>query len=66
MEAQAISQLRSRSNFKSIDVPPTPEFLNDQQRIHLATQLAEKGVKLQNLPQMYQYVRWYVNKVCNG
>ena len=66
MEAQAISELRSRSNFKSIDVTPTPKFLNDQQRIHLATQLAEKGVKLQNLPQMYQYVRCYVKKVCNG
>ena len=65
MEAQAISELRNGPNFRNIDVSPTPELLEEQQRVHLATELARRNVNLQNLPQIYLYTRWYVKK-CNN
>ena len=63
MEAQAISELRNGPNFRNIDVSPTPELLEEQQRVHLATELARRDVNLQNPPQMYLYTRWYVKKM---
>jgi len=56
-----MGELRNRPNFKTIDVLPTPEFLNEQQRIHLASELsAIRDVNLESLPLMFQYVKGFV------
>ena len=55
MEVQAINELRNGPNFHNIDVPPTPELLNEEKRVHLISELVSRDVNLRNLPQMYMY-----------
>ena len=57
MEAQAINELRNGPNFRNIDVPPTPELLNEKKRVHLISELVSRDVNLRNLPQMYLYAQ---------